>query len=126
MISKGKIREIANNKEQEPFTTRIHKEGDFVGFDHLLRGDDSTCLISSTDVEGFLLRAETFLELISISKKFLKIFSTISIQEIFYSLRRNSEFEELNFKNLEKYLSGKNEYKTSAFYIYSKSKRKTN
>tara|TARA_Y100001978_G_scaffold199788_1_gene214787 strand:- start:2265 stop:5216 length:2952 start_codon:yes stop_codon:yes gene_type:complete len=124
-ISKGKIREITKNKMQEPFTTKIYREGAFAGCEHLLRGEDNVCFLSSSNVEGYLLKAETFLELITNSKRLLKIFSTISVQEIFYSLRRNAEFEELEFKDVQKFLKGKNEYKTKSFYLYNKPKRTT-
>ena len=124
-ISKGRLREITKNNEQELFTTKIYEEGSFVGFDHLIRGENSICLLSSNDVEGYILKSETFLELITKSKKFLNFFSDTSVQEIFYALRRNNKFEELQFKNLEEYFKGKTEYKNSAFYLYKNSKRKT-
>ena len=124
-IVNGKLREITKDKEQEPYTTRIYEKGCFVGFDHLLRGEDNVCLICSTDVEGYLLKAENFLELVTKSKKFLKIFSTISTQEIFYSLRRNIKFQELKFNKLDEFLKGENEYNNDAVYLYEKPKRKT-
>ena len=125
-ISKGRLREISRNKEQEPFTTKIYDEGCFVGYDHLLRAEDSLCLISSAKVEGYLLKAETFLDLITKSKKILKYFSSITTQEIFYALRRNLEFDDLKFKNLEEYFNSNGNYKTTAFYLYKNSRRKTN
>ena len=124
-IVNGKLREITKDKEQEPFTTRIYEKGSFVGFDHILRGEDNICLICSTDVEGYFLKAENFLELVTKSKRFLKIFSTICVQEIFYSLRRNPQFQELKFKKLDEFLKGENEYKNDAVYLYVKPKRKT-
>ena len=36
-ITKGKLREINLDNDKEPFTTRIYKKNDFVGYDHLLR-----------------------------------------------------------------------------------------
>ena len=124
-ISKGRLREITKNNEQELFTTKIYEEGSFVGFDHLIRGENSICLLSSNDVEGYILKSETFFELITKSKKFLNFFSDTSVQEIFYALIRNNKFEELQFKNLEEYFKGKTKYKNSAFYLYKNSKRKT-
>ncbi len=98
LISKGMMREICFDNNNEPYSTRIYKKNDFVGSDHLLRGERSILITTSSDVEGYLLDTDKFLYLASNSKVFLKFFSSINQLEIFYALKQNDRFKELSLK----------------------------
>ena len=89
-LNKGKLREYKLDNDNEPFTTRIYEEGDFVGFDHLLR-KEKISIIASTDIEGVLLKAIDFLKLCIDSKKFLDYFSRCFPQEFFYIIKKNKK-----------------------------------
>ena len=88
-LKKGKLREVFLDGNNEPFTIRIYKEGDFVGFDHLLRQEKSIKIIASTGIEGKLLKAKDFLKLCAESSKFREQFSKCYSQELFYIMRNN-------------------------------------
>tara|TARA_Y100001968_G_scaffold231492_1_gene214262 strand:+ start:1738 stop:4662 length:2925 start_codon:yes stop_codon:yes gene_type:complete len=89
-LKKGKLREVFLDGNNEPFTIRIYKEGDFVGFDHLLRQEKSIKIIASTGIEGKLLKAKDFLKLCAESSKFREQFSKCYSQELFYIMRNNN------------------------------------
>ena len=82
------MREISFDYNNEPFTTRIYEQGDFVGSEQLLRGESSLMVTASTNVEGFLMNTENFLKLSINSREFLDFFSTVSTTEVFYSLKK--------------------------------------
>ena len=98
LISKGMMREICFDNNNEPYSTRIYKKNDFVGSDHLLRGERSILISASSDVEGYLLDTDKFLYLATNSKVFLDFFSSINKLEIFYALKQNDRFKELSLK----------------------------
>ena len=105
LITKGRMREICFDNNKKPFTTKIYEKGDYVGSEHLLRGENSIMVTASTNVEGDLLEANTFLELSISNQKFLDYFSTVSVQEIFYSIKKDSTFEDLNYKDFKIYIN---------------------
>ncbi len=112
-LNKGKLREYKLDNDNEPFTTRIYEEGDFVGFDHLLRKEKKISIIASTDIEGVLLNAIDFLKLCIDSKKFLDCFSRCYSQELFYiiqnyksiNLNENSDMLYWSKKKCKKHLN---------------------
>ena len=105
LITKGKMREICLDNKNEPFTINIYKEGDFVGSDHLLRGENAVSIIASSNVEGYILKADKFLNLIVESKEFLNSFSNYNFQEVFHSLKRNNKFKDLDFLEFKSFIN---------------------
>jgi CRP-like cAMP-binding protein len=87
-LTSGRMREISFDYNNEPFTTRIYEQGDFVGSEQLLRGENSILVTASTNVEGYLMNTDNFLKLSISSPEFLDFFSKISKTEIFYSLKK--------------------------------------
>ena len=104
-LTSGRMREISFDYNNEPFTTRIYEQGDFVGSEQLLRGESSLMVTASTNVEGFLMNTENFLKLSINSREFLDFFSTVSTTEVFYSLKKNIQFEELSYEEFKIYIS---------------------
>ena len=81
-LTSGRMREISFDYNNEPYTTRIYEQGDFVGSEQLLRGESSLMVTASTNVEGFLMNSDNFLKLSISSREFLNFFSTVSSREI--------------------------------------------
>jgi len=104
-LTSGRMREISFDYNNEPFTTRIYEQGDFVGSEQLLRGEKSIMVTASTNVEGYFMNTDNFLNLSISSPEFLDFFSSISKTEIFYSLKKNIKFEDLSHKEFEIYIN---------------------
>ncbi|MBO8216990.1 ABC transporter transmembrane domain-containing protein [Prochlorococcus marinus] len=120
LVKKGRIREISFDENEKPFTTKIYNKGEFVGSEHLLRGENSIALTASSNVEGTLLEAEAFINFAIKNPKFLEYFSTVSTQEIFYSLKKDSKFTEMEYKQFQNYLD-KVKYQKKIINIYPES-----
>lgn len=122
LISKGKMREISFDTNNEPYTTRIYNKNDFVGSDHLLRGETSIIISASSDVEGYLLDTDRFLYLATKSQVFLNFFASINQQEIFYALKQNSKFKDLSLEKFKIYINKQKSIKKEIINIFSSEK----
>ncbi len=95
LIKEGKIRILRLDEQKNPFTIEKFSKNQIVGAEQILRGVNDQIITASTNVKLSILPTKNFLELINKQKNIIKIFSTISINELFsvLSLTKNAEFQ---------------------------------